>query len=263
MQRIRIVARVGVLAAAALISAFERPASADLIRATPGRSFPDIAGDIGGSQKYVYDPATQTGTFTLRSAPHLISLGPSGRDLIPLQPNVDGTLYQTLKVKVDRNGRIVNSPENQFEISGFVRIHGKKFDGVLLRGTPTAFGIAEPEGSSARAQDIFGLNVKIEEGKLARAFGAEAYLRIIPQANSTFNGEFTSDFSGEKPMTNLLAIAHRSSNLSDSAARLGLILGLVVAAGASWPIARQIAGTMRRRTARRHCHVTEWASTVC
>ncbi|MHB1557108.1 MAG: PEP-CTERM sorting domain-containing protein [Isosphaeraceae bacterium] len=263
MQRMRIVARVGVLAVAALISAFERPASADLIRATPGRSFPDIAGDIGGSQTYVYDPATQTGTFTLRNAPHLISLGPSGRDLIPLRPNLDGTLYQTLRVKVDRNGRIVNSPLNEFEIRGCVRIKGKPFDGVLLRGTPTAFGIAEHDSPSARAQDIFGLNVKIESGKLASAFGAEAYLRIVPQVNSTFNGEFTSDFSGEKPMTNLLAVAHRTSSLGGSAARFGLVFTLAVAAGLSWPIARRAAGTMRRRTARRHCHVTEWASTIC
>lgn len=263
MQRMRIVARVGVLAVAALISAFERPASADLIRPTPGRSFPDIAGDIGGSQKYEFDPATQTGTFTLRNAPHLISLGPSGRDLIPLQPRVDGTLYQTLRVKVDRNGRIVNSPENQFEISGFVWIKGEKFDGVLLRGTPTAFAIAEHDSPSARAQDIFGLNVKIEDGKLASAFGAEAYLRIVPQGNSTFNGEFTSDFRGEKPMTNLLAVAHRTSPLAGSAARLGLMFSLVLAAAVSWPITRLVAGTMRRRTVRRHRPITEWASTVC
>ncbi len=263
MQRMRIVARVGVLAVAAVLTTFERPASADLIRATPGRSFPDIAGDIGGSQTYVYDPATQTGTFTLRSAPHLISLGPSGRDLIPLQPSNDGTLCQTLKVKVDRNGRIVNSPLNQFEIRGTVWINGKPLDGVLLKGTPTAFGIAEPDSPSARAQDIFGLNVKIEDGKLASAFGAEAYLRIVPQANSTFTGEFTSDFSGEQPMTNLLAVAHRTSSLAGSAARFGLILALVVAIGASWPIARLVAGTVRRRTVRRRRPFTEWASTAC
>lgn len=263
MQRMCIVARVGVLAVAALISAFERPASADLIRATPGRSFPDIAGDIGGLQKYVYDPATQTGTFTLRNAPHLISLGPSGRDLVPVQPNADGTLYQTLRVKVDRHGRIVDSPLNSFEIWGSVTINDQPFKGVLLRGTPTAFGIAGHDRPAARAQDIFGLNVKIVGGELASAFGSEAYLRIVPQANSTFTGEFTSDFSGEEPMTNLLAVAQRTSTLGGSAARFGLMLSLVVAAGVSWPLARLVAGTMRRRTARRHRPITEWASTIC
>jgi hypothetical protein len=263
MQRMHIVARVGVLAVAGLISALERPALADLIRATPGRSFPDIAGDIGGSQTYVYDPATQTGTFTLRNAPHLISLGPSGRDLIPLKPNTDGTLYQTLRVKVDRHGRIVDSPLNEFEIRGFVWIHGQKFDGVLLKGTPTAFGIADRDFPTARTQDIFGLNVKIDGGKLASTFGAEAYLRIVPQANSTFNGEFTSDFSGEQPMTNLLAVAHRTSTLAGKAVRLGLMFLLVAGIGVSWPIARLVAGTMRRRSVRRHRPLTEWASTVC
>ena len=54
--------------------------------------------------------------------------------------------------------------------------------------------------------EVFGLNMQIEGGELAGAFGAEAYLRIIPQANNTFRGEFTRDFSGEKPLTNLIAV---------------------------------------------------------
>lgn len=263
MQRMRIVARVGAIAAVALILAFQRPASADLIRATPGRSFPDIAGDIGGSQTYVFDPVTQTGTFTLRNAPHLISLGPSERDLVPVQPNTDGTLCQTLMVKVDRHGRIVDSPLNHFEIRGSVTIKDQPFTGVLLEGTPTAFGLAEHDRASAQAQEIFGLNVRIRGGELASTFGAAAYLQIVPQANSTFKGEFTRNFRGEQPMTNLLAVAHRTSTLAESAARLGLAFLLVVAAGVSWPITRLVAGTMRRRTVRRHRPISEWASTVC
>ena len=45
--------------------------------------------------------------------------------------------------------------------------------------------------------------MEITGGKLAEAFGTQAYLRIVPQAGSTFNGEFTADFSGERPLTNL------------------------------------------------------------
>ncbi len=261
MHRMHIVVRTG-FAAAALILALARPASADLIRATPGRSFPDIAGDIGGSQTYVFDPATQTGTFTLRNAPHLISLGPSERDLVPVQPNTDGTLCQTLRVKVDRHGRIVDSPLNHFEIRGSVTIKDQPFTGILLEGTPTAFGIAEYDRPSARAQDIFGLNVKIHGGELASAFGAAAYLQIVPQANSTFHGEFTSNFAGDKPMTNLLAVTHRTSTLMESAARFRFPLLLVVIAGLSWPLTRLGARTMRR-IARRHRPISEWASTVC
>ena len=51
--------------------------------------------------------------------------------------------------------------------------------------------------------------MRIEGGDLAGTFGSEAYLRIIPQANSTFTGEFNCDFSAEKPMTNLLALNRR------------------------------------------------------
>ena len=54
---------------------------------------------------------------------------------------------------------------------------------------------------------MFDLNMKITGGELAEAFGKEAYLRIVPQAGSTFNGEFTVDFSSEKPLTNLRARA--------------------------------------------------------
>src|SRR5262249_51165403 len=61
----------------------------------------------------------------------------------------------------------------------------------------------------AKNPDVFDLNMKITGGELAQAFGSEAYLRIIPQANSTFTGEFTSDFSGERPLTNLRALNRR------------------------------------------------------
>ena len=50
---------------------------------------------------------------------------------------------------------------------------------------------------------MFDLNMKITEGKLKEAFGSEAYLRITPQAGSTFDGRFTIDFSSDKPLTNL------------------------------------------------------------
>ena len=100
MQRMRSVsARMGLFLTLFLLAGSRQTAHADLIRAAPGRSFPDIAGDIGGSQTYVYDPATKTGTFALVNAPHLISLGPSVKDLIPMQPNSDGTLYQSLEAE--------------------------------------------------------------------------------------------------------------------------------------------------------------------
>ena len=136
------------------------PAHADLIRAKPGRSFPDIAGDIVGSQKYTYDPATQTGIFSLVNAPHLISLGPSDKDLVPMQPEKDGTLSQSLEMKLDREGRLVPSPFNHFEIRGTVVIGDQTYEGLLLEGKPTAFGAGGQDVSTARSSDVFDLSME-------------------------------------------------------------------------------------------------------
>ena len=70
-------ANLGIAFLLASASLFSSHAHGDLIRSSPSRSFPDIAGDIVGTQTYTYDPVTQTGTFHLVNAPHLISLGPA------------------------------------------------------------------------------------------------------------------------------------------------------------------------------------------
>jgi hypothetical protein len=180
---------------------------ADLIRSTPSRTFPDIAGDIVGTQTYTYDPVTQTGTFQVVNAPHLIALGPSVKEMIQMLPDHDGTLSQSLRVKLDRNGRLVDSPNNRFQIWGTVVIGQQTYQGWLLEGKPTAFGADARDRSFVRNKnpEVFDLNVQITGGKLAAAFGKEAYLRITPQAGSTFNGQFTADFSSAKPLTNLRA----------------------------------------------------------
>ena len=83
----------------------------DLIRPTAlARTFPEIACDIVGTQRYTYDPGTKTGTFDLINAPHLISLGPRDVDLVPMQPEKDGTLTQSLRMKLDAAGHLVEQP---------------------------------------------------------------------------------------------------------------------------------------------------------
>jgi hypothetical protein len=258
MQRMRTVfARTGLVLFLILAPA----ARADLIRAAPGRSFPDIAGDIGGSQRYVYDPATQTGTFALINAPHLISLGPSVKDLVPIRPDPHGTLTQTLELKLDRNGHLIHSPLNRFEIVGTVVINNQTYEGLLLRGRPTAFGIAGRDRTAEKNPEVFGLNVEIEEGKLADAFGPEAYLRIIPQANSTFRGEFTRDFSADRPLTNLLAL---DRDLSGPGPGTAAVLGFLAAAAGllTWRLLRAVARPLRR-PAPRHRPVGRWATPGC
>ncbi|MGP0068742.1 MAG: PEP-CTERM sorting domain-containing protein, partial [Isosphaeraceae bacterium] len=96
MPRMRsTIVRVGLVASLFFIGGAWLPARADLIRPKPGRTFPEIAGDIVGTQRYTYDPGTKTGTFDLINAPHLISLGPRDVDLVPMQPEKDGTLTQS------------------------------------------------------------------------------------------------------------------------------------------------------------------------
>jgi hypothetical protein len=210
MQRMRsLTVQMCLVVPVLLLSSIWPAARADLIRANAGRAFPDIAGDIVGSQTYTYDPATQTGTFALVNAPHLISLGPSVKDLVPMRPDRDGTLTQSLQMKLDRQGRLVKSPANRFEIRGTVVIGDQTYQGLLLEGRPTAFGAGAQDATATKNPDVFDLNMEITGGELAHAFGSEAYLRIIPQAKSTFNGEFTSNFSGERPLTNLRALKRR------------------------------------------------------
>jgi hypothetical protein len=180
-------------------------ARGDLIRSMPARSFPDIAGDIVGAQTYTYDPATQTGLFEVVNAPHLISLGPSIDEMVHMLPDEDGTLSQSLKMKLDRNGRLVESPDNTFQVWGTVVIGRETYHGLLLEARPTAFGAEVREAPTTRnnSPEVFDLNMEITGGKLAKAFGKEVYLRIVPQAGSTFDGRFTADFSGERPLTTL------------------------------------------------------------
>jgi hypothetical protein len=262
MQRMcGVIARAGLLSSLIVLAGATLPAHADLIRAAPGRSFPDIAGDIGGTQTYVYDPATQTGTFALSNAPHLISLGPSGKDLIPMQPDRHGTLYQTLKLKLDSSGRLIDSPLNRFEIRGTVIINHRVYEGLLLEGRPTAFGAADQARAALKNPEVFGLNMQIEGGQLAGTFGAEAYLRIIPQANSTFRGEFTCDFSGEKPLTNLIAVdRHLSTRLLGPLSTIGLFAG--GSALLAWKIVRYLARTSRRCSVPRSHPAAQWAAST-
>jgi hypothetical protein len=199
--------KVGIFAVLLVQADRWSPARGDLIRSNPARSFPDIAGDLVGSQTYTYDPVTGTGTFAFVNAPHLISLGPAVKDMVHLHPDQDGMLTQSLKLKLDRFGRLIHSEHNKFEIRGSVVIGERTYEGILLQATPTAFG-AEASASSpspGNSAEVFDLNMKITGGELATAFGQEAYLRIVPQAGSTFNGQFTTDFSSAKPLSNLRA----------------------------------------------------------
>ncbi len=182
------------------------PARGDLIRPKSTRMYPDIAGDLVGSQTYTYDLTSKTGTFEVSNSPQLIALGPTGNDMMKVSPDQEGTLSQTLQLKLNQNGQIINNPDNRFQLYGSVVIGNQVYQGLLLEGTPTAFEVQSETRKSLTGTDAFDLNVKITGGQLAAAFGPEAYFRVIPQSNSTFQGSFSASFSADKPLTNLRAL---------------------------------------------------------
>lgn len=178
---------------------------ADLIRPHGFRAYPSIAGDMIGEQTYSYDPRSRTGVFRVTNAPHVIALGPGGGRMFDVMPDVEGTLKETLELTLDRDGRLVDQADNAFELRGSVTIDGKVYEGVLLTGRPTAFGAQAKAPESRGRAGVFDLSLKVTGGKLARAFGSEAYFRITPQGGSTFQGDFGADFSGGRPLTSLRA----------------------------------------------------------
>jgi hypothetical protein len=230
MQRMRsVIWMVSLVPAVILLAGIWSPSRADLIRVKTSRSYPDIAGDIVGSQTYTFDPASKTGTFQVVNAPQFIALGPNGGDVVNVTPNPDGTLSQKVQLTLDQNGRLVENANNQFQLYGTVVIGDQVYRGLLLEGKPTAFGAQAQNGTLLTSANVFDLNMKITGGQLAQAFGSEAYFRVIPQSNSTFQGNFESNFSGDKPLTNLRALqGHLPAAIPEPSA---LVLLLTAGAG--------------------------------
>lgn len=213
-------------------------ARGDLIRPRNVRSYPDIAGDMVGEQTYSFDSTSQTGVFRVTNAPHVITLEPGGKKMVDVMPDLEGTLNETLQLRLDRHGKLVDQPDNRFELRGSVTIGGRFYEGLLLEGRPTAFGARSQSGGPSQDMGVFDLNLKVTGGELADAFGPEAYFRITPQENSTFQGDFTADFSGEKPLTSLRA--SRSEEPIPVPEPTSLIFFLACGAGA-------LGSRMRRR----------------
>lgn len=224
------------------LEGFSASVRGDLIRPHNTRSYPDIAGDMVGEQTYFFDSTSQTGVFRVTNAPHVITLEPGGEKMVDVMPDLEGTLNETLQLRLDRHGKLVDQPDNRFELRGSVTIGGKFYEGLLLEGRPTAFGARSRDGGPSQDMGVFDLNLKVTGGELAEAFGPEAYFRITPQENSTFQGDFTADFSGEKPLTSLRA--SRSDEPIPVPEPTSLIFFLAIGGGA-------LATRLRRRVGAR------------
>lgn len=173
-----------------------------LIRPDAPQSFPDLAGDIVGTQTYTYDPSTQTGSFRINNTPSILALGnqPNQEYFVTDGPNV--VRSQTLQIKLDTSGHLVNDPTNSFSIYGSVNINGQNISGLLLQGTPTAFGFANPDPQQP-TKGFYDANLNLTGGLLKSAYGPDAYMSIIAETNSTFTGSFSQNFLGLKALTNV------------------------------------------------------------
>lgn len=178
------------------------PAAAALIRPDAAQSFPDLSGDIVGTQTYVFNPATNSGTFTVKNAPSLLAIGPKASNEVFVTDLPDAGRSQVLQFQLDANGKLLSNAAGSFSISGQVVVNGATFSGVLLEGTPTKFGWAS-QNPDAPTTSIYDVNVALTGGKLRELYGPDAYIRIVADANSTFNGTFTKDFAGLKALTNV------------------------------------------------------------
>jgi hypothetical protein len=149
---------------------------------------------------YTYDSSTQTGLFQVTNTPYLIAGGPTSADEFTFQ--TPGTRSQSITMLLDRNGTLLPSDKNRYELFGTVVAGGLTFNGLLLSGTPTGFGFQDLGGSGVTGADIFDVSVDIDGGALADYFGSSAYMRITPELLSTFAGKFDENFSATKATSN-------------------------------------------------------------
>jgi hypothetical protein len=199
--------KVGSIVLATL--ALATSSQAALIRPNDSREYPDISAFANGSQSYTYNPSTGTGVFQLTNVPFLLTSGttPSGGFLESDIVDSAGTpRSETITAVLDSNGNLVASPLNTFQVYGTVVVGGQTYSGLLLSGTPTAFG-SQTLKPLVDNEDLFDLTLHITGGQMASLYGPEAYVRVTAEANSTFDGVFTTNFSSEKILTNTHPLA--------------------------------------------------------
>lgn len=188
------------LAAIALCSP---QSSASLLRPSADRAYPDIAGNINGTISYTYDETSATGVFALKNTPYLMAAGSTQNLEYLVSPNADtGVRSQELRMTLDSSGNLVTSAQNTYELYGTVVAKDQTYSGLLLRGTPTAFGSQDLGSIGVQGADIFDVNLDITGGALAPFFGSDTYMRITPELQSTFVGRFDQNFSAVKATSN-------------------------------------------------------------
>ncbi len=201
MSRMR---RVVALTGVALLSSslWAGSTTAALIKPEAGRAYPDIAADINGTVSYTYNGSTETGLFQVTNTPYLMAGGPTSALEFAVNPDASGLRQQMLSLNLDKTGALIAGPTNTYALYGSIVSGGETYTGLLLSGTPTAFGFQDLDSVGINAVDVFDVNVQITGGAMADFFGSEAYIRITPELESTFHGSFVENFSAQKATSN-------------------------------------------------------------
>lgn len=194
---------------ALLLAAIAPSAPAALIRPNDTRDYPDITAFANGYQSYTFDPASKTGVFQLSNVPFWVTEGKSS-DGTFVESGVSATdqnrKVQTVTAVLDSSGQMVDSPLNSYQLFGKVQVGGQTYTGLLLSGTPTGFGSLSLKPMTGN-EDIFDMTLKVTGGSMASLYGPDAYIRVTVDANSSFRGVFSGDFSSEKVLTNTHPLA--------------------------------------------------------
>lgn len=198
-------AKVGLIFCLAVF--VHRPAEcrADLIQKNAEQSFPDLAGDVAGTQHYQYDPSSGTGVFQVKSAPSLLATGPKESSEFYVDDPPGQSRRQSIQIKLDANGNLVRGdPGNSYSLTGSVRVNGKTYSGLLLQGTPDQFGWRPPTDKSG-STSVYDLHMNLTGGLLKQAYGPDAYVRIVSETDGAFDGTFKKSFLGKNTETNVRA----------------------------------------------------------
>lgn len=180
-------------------------ATADLLKPNAAQSFPDLSGDIVGTQNYTYNASTGTGTFVVNNSPSILALGPQASSEYYVNDITGGAARsQSIDLTLNSSGQLVTGGSNTYTLYGSVTVDGHNYSGLLLSGTPDQFGYL-PQTPGMGAMSVYDMHMNITGGLLQQIYGPDAYVRIIAETNSTFANSFTSNFLGLKAMTNVRA----------------------------------------------------------
>ncbi|GAC1473774.1 MAG: hypothetical protein NVSMB9_23010 [Isosphaeraceae bacterium] len=232
-------AKVGLALTLGLFDLLIIPATtrADLYNKDASQSFPDLSGDIVGTQSYHYNPGTGTGTFRVQSAPGILATGPTLASESYVYDPPGQPRSQSLEFKLDSSGRLIEGdPGNSYSLYGSVTVNGKILSGLLLKGTPDRFGWLPPTDKSG-TMSVYDLHMNLTDGLLKPSYGKDAYVRIVAETNSTFDGTFTRSFDARKAETNVRSY---NKGISPSAIPEPSTFAIVLTCGGAWMLHRRL-----------------------